>query len=280
MEWCLTLRKRKLLNVISLGAGVQSSTMALMAAHGEITPMPDAAIFADTGAEPRKVYEWLDWLEKQLPFPVYRVMHKTGLRTAVVRSATDKRTRVATPPFFAMLPDGTKGIIRRQCTTEYKVMPIIKKVRELMGVGFGERVPKDKKVTQWFGISTDEAHRMKPSKEAWSIKRYPLIEAGMSRGQCLQWMQNKGYPNPPKSACTFCPYHDDHLWREMKLNDADSWADAVYIDSIIRDGTEGVTSKLFLHRSLVPLDQVDFRNAADMGQLSMFGNECEGMCGV
>ena len=41
-------------HIISLGAGVQSSTMALMAAHGEIGPMPDCAIFADTGAEPQK----------------------------------------------------------------------------------------------------------------------------------------------------------------------------------------------------------------------------------
>ncbi len=38
-------------HTISLGAGVQSSTMALMAAAGEITPMPAAAIFADTQAE-------------------------------------------------------------------------------------------------------------------------------------------------------------------------------------------------------------------------------------
>jgi len=61
------------LTVISLGAGVQSSTMALMAAHGEITPMPDYAIFADTQAEPSHIYSWLDWLETQLPFPVLRV---------------------------------------------------------------------------------------------------------------------------------------------------------------------------------------------------------------
>lgn len=53
-------------NFLSLGAGVQSSTMALMAAKGEITPMPDAAIFADTSAEPQAVYDWLDWLIKQL----------------------------------------------------------------------------------------------------------------------------------------------------------------------------------------------------------------------
>jgi hypothetical protein len=37
------------LRVLSLGAGVQSTTLALMAAHGEIGPMPDCAIFADTG---------------------------------------------------------------------------------------------------------------------------------------------------------------------------------------------------------------------------------------
>lgn len=61
------------IHIISLGAGVQSSCMALMAAAGEITPMPVAAIFADTQAEPKSVYVWLDWLEKQLPFPVHRV---------------------------------------------------------------------------------------------------------------------------------------------------------------------------------------------------------------
>ena len=59
-----------MLNVLSLGAGVQSSTLALMAAHGEIEPMPDCAIFADTGDEPKAVYEWLVWLETQLPFEV------------------------------------------------------------------------------------------------------------------------------------------------------------------------------------------------------------------
>ncbi len=61
-------------HILSLGAGVQSSTMALMAKHGEINPMPDAAIFSDVGAEPKSVYEYLDWLEGELPFPVYRVM--------------------------------------------------------------------------------------------------------------------------------------------------------------------------------------------------------------
>ena len=66
----MTIDKQKM-NIISLGAGVQSSVMALMSAKGQITPMPDCAIFADTQWEPEAVYEHLDWLESQLPFPVF-----------------------------------------------------------------------------------------------------------------------------------------------------------------------------------------------------------------
>lgn len=47
------------LRVLSLGAGVQSTTLALMAAHGAVGPTPDCAVFADTGCEPRAVYRHL-----------------------------------------------------------------------------------------------------------------------------------------------------------------------------------------------------------------------------
>jgi len=62
------------LRVLSLGAGVQSTTLALMAAHGEVGPMPDCAIFADTGWEPQAVYDHLAWLRSPnvLPFPVHK----------------------------------------------------------------------------------------------------------------------------------------------------------------------------------------------------------------
>ena len=71
-------------HVISLGAGVQSTTMALMAAHGLLTPMPIAAIFADTGAEPEPVYDHLDWLS-------------SGFATAP-RARRTVRERVPAPP--------------------------------------------------------------------------------------------------------------------------------------------------------------------------------------
>src|SRR5262245_38598179 len=113
------------LRVISLGAGVQSSTMALMAAHGEITSMPDCAIFADTGWEPGDVYDWLEYLETKLPFPVYRVF-AGNLRDDVLASAANG-TRTANPPFFTK--DGlNRGFLRRSCTKEYKIEPIRAKI--------------------------------------------------------------------------------------------------------------------------------------------------------
>lgn len=74
-----------MIHVISLGAGVQSTTMALMAAHGEIKPMPDVAIFADTQWEPKAVYDHLDWLGSPnvLPFPIKRVT-AGNLRQAIM----------------------------------------------------------------------------------------------------------------------------------------------------------------------------------------------------
>ena len=49
------------MRILSLGAGVQSSTLALMIERGDL-PMVDAAIFADTKGEPKEVYDRLDWL--------------------------------------------------------------------------------------------------------------------------------------------------------------------------------------------------------------------------
>jgi hypothetical protein len=51
-----------LLNIISLGAGKQSSYMLLNALEGKYKYKPDFAIFSDTGCEPNYVYDYLRWL--------------------------------------------------------------------------------------------------------------------------------------------------------------------------------------------------------------------------
>ena len=251
-----------MITVLSLGAGVQSSVMALMAAHGEIEPMPDCAIFADTHAEPRHVYDWLDWLETQLPFPVYRVS-AGNLKDDLLSGK-----RAASPPLFT---EGG-GLLWRQCTQDYKIAPIRKKLRELRNGG---------PVEQWIGISLDEIQRMKMSRDKWCENRFPLIEKRMTRLHCLEWMRDNGYNElPAKSACTFCPYHDNAAWRKMKVEDPVSWDEAVIFDVAIRDALPKVKESVYVHRSCVPLSEVDLTDHAENQQTMSFMDECEGMCGV
>lgn len=98
---------------------------------------------------------------------------------------------------------------------------------------------------------------------------------------CLEWMRARGYPQPPRSACYFCPYKSNAEWRKLRDEEPEEWARAVEIDGLIRAGVRDTTQKLYLHRSLTPLADIDLSTAEDRGQLSVgFGEECEGMCGV
>lgn len=268
-----------MLEVISLGAGVQSSCMALMAKHGEITPMPDAAIFADVGAEPQSVYDYLDYLEDELPFPVYRVTEKDGLLVDVNKGING--TRCSNPPFFTKSEDGEKGILLRKCTTDFKIRPLVRKQKELAGIK--GRLPKEPVVTTWIGISLDEIQRMKVSREKWAQHRWPLIEMRMKRHECINWVIKHGYKQPPRSACWFCPYHSNEEWRRLKNEEPESFQKAVDLDKSIRPEFAGTTHQLYLHRSGIPLDEVDLRTDEEKGQTTMFdawNNECDGMCGV
>ena len=267
--------------VLNLGAGVQSSTLALMAAAGEITPMPDFAIFADTQAEPKSVYTWLDWLEKQLPFPVHRVT--AGNMTEhmmTMRIAKDGRVWTKSMiPAFMQAPNGSIGLLGRSCTADYKIVPILKSLRKLCSIKRGE---KNVKITQWIGISYDEIQRMKPSRDAWTQHRWPLIEREMRRHDCIAWLKRNGFPEPPRSACVYCPFHSNTEWRKLKDDEPEAFTEAVRVEKELqRTKAEAADRSVpWLHRSCVPLEDIDLSTEADAGQLDMFGNECEGLCGV
>jgi hypothetical protein len=267
-------------NVISLGGGVQSSTMALMASCGELGPMPDCAVFADTQDEPASVYRWLDWLEPKLAFPLYRVT-KGRLQDSVLTMRTTKDGRKFSKvslPMYTRGVDGNEGIISfRNCTKEFKINPILKFLRSHCGIKRGQKHPT---VTSWIGISYDEQQRMKHSRDSWVVNRWPLIEKQIDRKACIHWMQENGYPEPPKSACVYCPFHSNPVWRNMKQREPEEFAKAVVFEKTIQ-AARGEGGEVFLHNTRKPLDKIDFRNDVDRGQtLLSFMDECEGMCGV
>lgn len=262
-----------MLKTISLGAGVQSSTLALMAAVGEIEP-PDCAIFADTGWEPAAVYRHLDWLETQLPFPVHRVSH-SNLREDVFAGSSPRSASFAVVPWFTVNPDGSHGMGKRECTAQYKLEPLAQKQRALLGYAPRQRIPPGS-IEIWLGITIDEAHRMKPARQAWQTNRWPLIERGMSRADCRAWIDRHGYPQPPKSSCIGCPFRGAAAWADMRDKAPEEWAEAVAADRAIRD-QQPKTGQQFMHASRRPLDQVELRPES---QGDLFGEECAGVCGV
>lgn len=263
-------------SVLSLGAGVQSTTMLLMAAAGEIDPMPRLAIFADTQAEPPAVYRHLGWLRSlDLPIPI-DVVTAGSLVDEIGATGNGKWPSIPIPAHF-LGKNGRSAMLNRSCTKDYKIDPIRRRTRELVGI-VGKKSPAHPVVEQWIGISTDEAQRMKDSGEPWRKNRWPLIEKRMSRRDCLAWLVARGYPEPPKSSCTFCPYHNTAGWRAVRSDPA-AWAQALDMERRVRDMWPDRLPNpgIYLHWSLRPLEEVVHD---DSDQRELFGNECEGVCGV
>ncbi|MEU8900693.1 hypothetical protein AB0C65_32850 [Nocardia sp. NPDC048505] len=245
------------LRLLSLGAGVQSTVLALMACSGEL-PALDGAIFADTGWEPAAVYDQIERLHAEFDRAgiAFWQVTKGNLRADTL----DPMHRFVSVPYFTRNVDGSAGMGRRQCTSEYKLSPINRKVRELLGAKPPEfrRVPKGRVAEQWIGFSTDEIHRVNDRREnAYTTKRYPLLELGMTRKDCQRWLRGVGWGHTTKSACVGCPFHGNAQWRDLRDNRPEEWADAVDFDRRIRKGgasAEPLRGEAFLHRSRVPLD--------------------------
>lgn len=254
--------------ILSLGAGVQSTTLLLLAAEGRL-PKLDGAIFSDTGWEPKAVYDHLDRLEEQVAkpagIPIYRVS------AGNIRSdALDPAHRFASMPLFIKNPDGGDGMTRRQCTSEYKLKPIKAQVRELLGYPHPRPVPRGVFVEQWIGISRDEFGRAKDSGIQYLRSAFPLLDLedaadgreGWTRDDCLRYLRTRGWGTTPKSACIGCPFHGNAQWRRLRDEQPDEWADAVDFDRAIRAGNargnangKPLLGEAYLHRSRLPLDQ-------------------------
>lgn len=289
------------LRVLSLGAGVQSSRLLLGILEGEFgTPGEDApscAVFADTGWEPRPVYAWLAVLRERAEaagFPVHVVsagdLRHDALTTRARREAEGKSGRFASMPLHTYNAEGGETLMRRQCTSQYKIRPIRRKVRELAGMAPGRAYP-GRHVETWQGISHDELSRIGESRDAWEWRRYPLVERRETRAACLRWLAARGF-SAPRSACCGCPFRRSAEWLWLKKHDPEGFASAVAFDEVLRDPAGsplGWDQPAFLHHDRRPLADVvpdlEARAAAEAAQGDLFADhglvdECAGHCGV
>lgn len=264
------------LRVLSLGAGVQSSTVLLMSCLGELPPV-DCAVFADTGWEPSPVYSHFSWLQKKAAsygIEVFRVSHG-NIRLEAEGDSTTMPLHVRSAE-----KGGKHGMMQRRCTKDYKIAPIETFVRrKLLGMRKWENA-RGRLVEFWFGISSDEEQRVRESREAWKTYYYPLIERGFTRQDCLDWCEEQGFPEPPRSACLGCPFRSNAEWKWLKENDPVGWREAVSFDRALRHQAFGeLGRRLYVHRECLPLNKVNLDRrkwSRDRG----LDDECLGMCGI
>lgn len=269
------------LTYLSLGGGVQSSCLAEMVANGELHC--DLCIFADTGDEPSYVYEQIWYLAGRLQLVgVPLVVVSNG---SIVEDAQSGGRFAAVPVFTEI--DGRVRRLQRQCTAEYKIVPIERYVRRvLLSRGLARQyvdgrifVHKTTRVACLLGISTDEVVRVKPSRSGWITNVWPLIELRLSRADCLQYVGSRSLPVPQKSSCRICPFHNDTEWKYMAKNHPSDWQHVVAFDEWLRadGGRLSATAKgdLYLHRRAIPLAEIDFES-----QPSLFDGCDSGYCFV
>jgi hypothetical protein len=236
------------LKILSLGWGVQSWTLAAMAALDEI-PRPDYAVHADTTHEMQGTYshaaKWTPWLEEH-GVPVVTVQ-AANANVVVYRSTAS----VMIPAVTVENQTLEKGVAKLQCTKEWKIAPLRRFARSIIGKTSPDCVE------MWMGISLDEWQRMRDSGTQYIKNVYPLVDQRLSRSYCVAWLEEHGLDIPPKSACTFCPYHNKDYWKKMKRAGGSDWDEAVAVDEVIRDKGKGSGKdfQLFIHSSGLPLEE-------------------------
>lgn len=283
------------LTICNFGGGLQTGCMAEMVVSGDL-PKPDAFIFADTGDEPSYVYQQVQYYKKRV--------ESAGVPFLIVNNGSihddlySGRKRFVSIPLFTKTVKNERsgfgmkattyqnGKMKRQCTNEYKIVPVHREIKSMlleMGLAREDklgRIYANRGVTidSWFGFTIDEVERMKPSRLKWENKVYPLIEKRMYRADCESWLQNRGLPIPKSSACRKCPLISNARMRELRDNDANGWKNRISFDSHLRDGTLNLSAslkgELFLSEKMIPLKDVDINEQDSNTLFSCYHGSC------
>jgi 3'-phosphoadenosine 5'-phosphosulfate sulfotransferase (PAPS reductase)/FAD synthetase len=280
---------------MSFGGGVQSTAIALLALNQDprlldVTDsvVPELYLFADTGDERRATYAHV-WKMAELfdhhgiEFQIVRRSHER-LSDHIIGRNGGTGGGINQAPFFVETKEGGFAPLRRGCTAAFKIAPLQKAQRAHFKPPRGTKEPIWQ---QWLGISTDEASRMKDSDKPYCMIFHPLIWMRWSRVDCVEYLKTQTYLDGSpvqivRSSCVYCPFHDSEEWRHVK-SDPEDWKAAVRFDEEVRrvwekEGIGGIKKKPFLHPSGRPIKELDFEEQSD--QMSLWDNECAGVCGV
>ena len=282
------------LRVISLGWGVQSFTMAVMSALGDL-PAVEYAIHSDTRWEKENTYtfaeQWTPWL-------IEHGVNVVTVHAPVSADLSDANSNNVLIPAYTLSPKGLDpaayvdgvdysgdmgsaieyqdGQLRRQCTKRWKIEPIRRfLLAECRRLNID---PAPGTIEEWLGITMDEWQRAKDADVQYIQHRYPLLEARLTRQDCVNYLQRHSIPVPDKSACKFCPYQNMGAWRAQRRAGGKDWQTAVEIDNLIRDRRPPYP--LYISRARLPLvEAVSLPEDSGYTQASMIEEQADDPCG-
>jgi len=245
--------------VLSWGCGVQSTTLAVMSALGDLELL-DAVIHANTGWERALTYETRDFYTAWL--------RERGMRVEIVSAGNIRDEGAKAHIHIPFWTSGSGAPLRRQCTRYFKIDPVKRCLRELMGFDPSRPPhPKPGSVEQWIGFSLDEWTRIKESRVKFITHSWPLVEKQITRQDCKDYLISHGLPVPPKSACIGCPYRQASEWIVMRDTTPDEFAEAVAFDEQNRhnplaERDNSTADELFIYKGRVALVDADFESDA------------------
>ena len=257
------LRKRQLeeserdgvAQVWACGGGVQSTAIAALI-YTERLPPPALAWIVDVGYECSGTFDYVASV-------ITPKMREAGVTLHTIRtcdykdnSLFDNSGHLKIPAFEKV--GNTVRMYKTRCNGGWKVQVAKRWLRE-QGV---------KRCDTWLGISVDEARRARPGRAKWNQLRYPLIELGLRREDCIDLVARLGWQKPEHTSCFICPMQSDFQWRRIRDEFPENWRDAVNIDRMIRT----VNPNIYLHPSCVPLEEAIKRGAGLISTGPMLGN--------
>lgn len=240
------------MNIVAYGGGTDSTAMIIECVNRGV--QIDYILFADTGAERPHTYEYIkrfnDWcVDRGLPEII--TVKKGGNGETLEQECLRKKS----------LPSLAYGF--KTCSQKFKIQPQDMFYNNLPAAK--EIWKRGEKITKLIGYDLTEKKRAEKASLFESDKyqlRFPLIEWGIKRTDCVEIIKNAGLCQAGKSACYFCPSsrvseikqlgvnYPDLLQRALILeSNADltkikglghgfSWRDAIKSDDIFADQFE------------------------------------------
>lgn len=276
----------KNINVLSWGGGTQSTALLIKLLKKEIldknnNPIElDYIMFADTKNEPNfvysQVYKVQQWVKYQFgkeiiiskrnkieltdneviekiqegKIPNYRISEYADLFQSHVLFFKGIVDSIDIMPIWTRNPKSGKiGKTKfKQCTFEYKIIQILREIRELEGI---QRFDKRKQHINFFiGYSIDEISRVKPNPKSYATNHAPLVDIYWSKSMCVDYVEKELGFRPVSSVCNMCYANDFDRVLKIYREDKKSWNRLIELDNAMHNkpNNHKIKEKVFMFR--------------------------------